>query len=87
MTLKYVVGVRRVAGELEEVAVLFPAILPHAAVARDLFGPRPVRGAGFARLDEGHYIAHGESDSLGVKSRGAEDSLLLNIQAGLPCGA
>lgn len=65
--------------------VVFPEILQHADVARNLFGQRKISGAGFVYVNsQGSYSCYGESVSLKVKSRNEEDSKILNKYLGGP---
>lgn len=65
--------------------VVFSELQTHADVARALFGITPVIGAGFCFIDNDQYVCYGESISLRVKSRGDEDSKILNrLLAGQP---
>jgi hypothetical protein len=64
-------------------AIVFDPILVHRDVAQAF--RLPVLGAGFVELKVtpvvgggvADFIAHGESESLGVKSQGEEDSRLI----------
>jgi hypothetical protein len=62
--------------------IVFSETLQHANVAYRLFEGATVLGAGFCHVLEDEYICHGESVSLGVKSRWAEDSRILNKYLG-----
>jgi hypothetical protein len=64
--------------------VVFSELQTHADVARALSGggQPSVVGAGFCHIDDDRYVCYGESVSLKVKSRGDEDSKLLNSYLG-----
>ena len=61
------------------IPVVFTELATHKDVARG-FMPGTIIGAGFCYIDERDckYVCYGESTSLNVKSRGDEDSKLLN---------
>jgi hypothetical protein len=60
-------------------AFIFPETVTHADVARAVAPGRPVLGAGFVSVsDDGEYSCWGESISLKIKSREAEDTRILN---------
>lgn len=77
---KYIVGVAKV-GEpwtKVEVALLFPETMVHRDVARAVFGsPRAATGAGFFWLDGDEVHVHGESTSIGIKSRPGIDEAFI----------
>jgi hypothetical protein len=76
---KYIIG-----GWLEA-PIVFPEIIQHADMARSLGwigDDKRVVGAGFVRIQDDGYIVYGESVSLQVKSRGAEDERILNKYLG-----
>jgi len=54
--------------------IMFPEYIPHNDY--DVHGQ--IISAGFVLINNGEFICHGESISLGVKSRPAEDSALAN---------
>lgn len=63
--------------------VVFSELQTHADVAYALFGGAKIIGAGFVHVSSnGEYSCYGESVSLNVKSRGDEDSKLLNKMLG-----
>ncbi len=63
--------------------MVFSELQTHADVARNIFGSNPIIGAGFVHVNhEGEYQCYGESVSLRVKSRGEEDSKILNKMLG-----
>lgn len=72
--------------EVEELPypVVFSELIKHSDMSkitiRAVFnGEGKVIGAGFVYVDErGRYVCYGESTSLDVKSRGVEDSDILN---------
>jgi len=57
-----------------QVPVVFSDLLGHDEIARG----HTVVGAGFCYIEDNHYVCHGESVSLKVKSRGDADALILN---------
>lgn len=58
--------------------VVFTELLTHADVARQIAPGGEVLGAGFCYIEKNQYVCYGESVSLQVKSRGTEDSKILN---------
>lgn len=60
---------------------VFSELSVHADVGRALGGQ--VIAAGFCFIQDNAYICYGESISLNVKSRGKEDSDLLNCLLGV----
>lgn len=76
---KYIIG-----GWLE-VPIVFPETIQHADMARSLGwigDDKRVVGAGFVYIKEDGYKVYGESVSLQVKSRGADDERILNKYLG-----
>ena len=65
--------------------IIFSDLQKHNEVAMQFCSNRnKVLGAGFCFVDEeGKYQCYGESVSLGVKSRGEEDSKFLNKYLGV----
>ena len=60
------------------IPVVFTELATHKDVARGSM-PGTILGAGFCSINvDGRYDCYGESTSLNVKSRGEEDSRLLN---------
>jgi len=67
------------------VPVVFSELQQHGNVAHALFGNQEIVGAGFVIVTpSGKYKCFGESISLGVSSRGKEDSKILNNMLGAP---
>lgn len=66
-----------------ETLYIFPEYMNHTGVA-DLVrsGIYPVISAGFITLRDGEFYCHGESISLGLKSRPDEDGVLANLMFG-----
>jgi hypothetical protein len=88
---KYIVIDAAVGGMLP---VVFSELMSHADVAAALkhVGGGEIVGAGFCHITnilndrdliEPHYVCYGESNSLGVKSRGDDDSRVLNKRLGV----
>lgn len=83
--MKYVVFKREHRGVVRELPVLFPEALVHAEVAKWLTSARgPLAGysavsAGFLSSLNVPAECHGKSDSLGLVSRGDEDSRLIAV--------
>lgn len=68
----------------DNVPVIFSELAPsHAEVARALFPGLKIIGAGFCYIQDNQYVCYGESISLGVKSRGEQDSKVLNRRMGV----
>lgn len=66
-----------------KVPVVFSELQQHSTVARALFGNQEIVGAGFVHVTpSGKFKCFGESISLGVSSRGPEDSKILNSMLG-----
>lgn len=66
-----------------ELPMVFSELQTHADVAYAIFGGAKIIGAGFVHVNrEGEYVCYGESVSLRVKSRGDEDSKILNKMLG-----
>ncbi len=65
-------------GHLAIAPVVFAEFLNHSDVARAIAPSDKVLGAGFCYIENNQYVCYGESISLQVKSRGAEDSIILN---------
>ena len=59
------------------IPVVFTELAVHKEVARG-FMPGTILGAGFCYITENKYHCYGESTSLNVKSRGDDDSKILN---------
>lgn len=62
--------------------VVFSELLTHSDVAQALANSSSVLGAGFCYIQDNRYVCYGSSISLGVKSRGEEDSKFLNKYLG-----
>ena len=63
--------------------LVFSQLHAHVDVAHAMFGGAKIIGAGFVQVNrEGEYVCYGESVSLNVKSRGDEDSKILNKMLG-----
>jgi hypothetical protein len=67
-----------------EAIIIFPEMLVHKDVARNnAHAGCKIISAGFVTfVDAGHFICHGESESLGIKSRPEQDSELVNFMFG-----
>jgi hypothetical protein len=64
--------------------VVFNDIMSHDAVLCALSHRDNLVSAGFCRIDNnGKYVCYGESTTLKVKSRGIEDSQVLNRMLGI----
>jgi len=63
--------------------IVFSDLLTHADVARGIEYSGKVHGAGFCYVVNDRYVCYGESVSLNVKSRGEEDSKILNKLLGV----
>ncbi len=86
---KYIVGKSHYMGDVE-FAVAFPDLIRHEQIACNLFSEiSQIRSAGFFEiiLDPpfaSHVVCSGESSAtLGIKSRGYEDELLLSACLGI----
>ena len=66
----------------DEMPIVFPEVLKHSDVARMMGGEQNVTGAGFCHIIDDKYVCYGESTSLNVKSRGQQDSRILNFLLG-----
>jgi hypothetical protein len=76
MKAKYIVGMVRVGTPWvkHEVAIIFPDLLVHSEVARQMMGGAAgVTGAGFFWIDGDEVQVYGISTSLGVSSRPGVD--------------
>lgn len=63
--------------------IVFSDVVGHDDIARP-YRQGSVLGAGFCYIDKnGHYSCYGESRSLNIKSRGEEDSRILNKYLGV----
>lgn len=62
--------------------VVFDETLVHANVARALGAATNITGAGFCQISSSEFVCWGESISLGVKSNGDHDSLILTRRLG-----
>jgi hypothetical protein len=65
---------------VSDTPIVFSEILTHADVARAMGGK--VKSAGFCYIQNNQYVCYGESISLKVQSRGADDSKILNLLLG-----
>jgi hypothetical protein len=61
--------------------IVFTDLLQHVDVANGIGGT--VIAAGFCYIQDGRYVCYGESVSLRVKTRGAEDEKILNKYLGV----
>lgn len=62
---------------------IFPADLDHYQIANaHRIQKGEILGAGFIKWDDDGPYCHGHSTTLGIKSRGADDTLLLKRQMG-----
>ena len=81
--LKYLIGNYTPTGATRsfELALIFPALIPHHEAALVFGGTANVISAGFLMRKpvSGQYLAHGTSVSLGVGSR-PQDSEFINRQ-------
>lgn len=66
----------------DEMPIVFPELLKHSDVARQMGGAHNVTGAGFCHITDDKYVCYGESTSLNVKSRQEVDSKILNTLLG-----
>jgi hypothetical protein len=74
---KYIIG-----GRLQS-PIVFPETINHAEMARNCgWSKEDIIGAGFVYIRDYQYFTYGESVSLRVKSRGNEDSEILNRYLG-----
>jgi hypothetical protein len=64
--------------------IVFSETMQHIDVARCL-RPLTPESAGFCYIEEGRYVCYGESVSLGIKSNGDADGILLNKYLGVDC--
>ena len=76
MRMKYIISAR------DRLPVVFSEMQKHSDVARALFNE--IQSAGFCFINKDNlYTCYGESTSLGIASKGAEDSKILNQCFGL----
>lgn len=67
---------------MPEAILIFPEEIPHKDFADGLAHSRRIISAGFVLLRDDEFICHGESISLGIKSRLGADTILANMMFG-----
>jgi hypothetical protein len=75
--MKYVI----LDGYLNELPILFPPEISHDMMSKWLSGMGPVVSAGFVDLVDGQISAHGESQSLGLKSRPQDSTIIESLMS------